>query len=368
MSVAAKLNAIGQEVGQYILERTDPINGILLSLLSRQNCLLLGSPGTSKSYVVKEITGRITGANFFSVLLNKYSVPEEVLGPVSIKALQEDRYERKMDGYLPTAHCGVIDECYKANSSILNSLLGLMNEREYKNGNEWFKSPIISIIGASNETPQDESLNALHDRFMLRYLTKYVSPSAFVNLIDPNLNNKSTKRTTITLAELTQAQKEVLTIAVSRDMLGFVGEFKAKMEREGYLASDRRWKASIQLLQAQAYLNGRNSVEQEDLTLYGNVLWNEMVDADKCQSIVMRLICPDLQGIIESRDAIHILLKSFESKAASEQAFVDLKTQLRSHQERLLKLTGAGVKGEAMKAEINTAISNALTSAVKKRW
>ena len=368
MSVAAKLNSIGQEVGQYILERTDPINGILLSLLSRQNCLLLGSPGTSKSYVVSEITNRITNAKLFSTLFTKFSTMEEIYGAVSIKALQEDKYERQVEGYLPVADVGFIDEIYKANSAIINALLMLMNERTYKNGSQWYKSPLVSIIGASNETIQDDSLGALHDRFMLRYLTKYVSPTAFVNLIDPNLNNKSTKRTTITLAELTQAQKEVLTVSVARDMLEFIGEFKAKMEREQFFASDRRWKASIQLLQASAYLNGRSSVEQEDLMLYGNVLWNEMTDADKCASTVMRLICPDLQAIVESRDAIHILLKSFESKAATEQAFVDLKTQLRSHQERLLKLTGAGVKGETMKAEINTAISNALTSAVKKRW
>lgn len=367
MTIASKLNTIAGEVGSYIFEREDPINGILLSLLSRQNCLLLGSPGTSKSYVVSEITNRITGANLFTALLTRFSTPEEIFGPVSIKALQEDRYERKVEGYLPVSSCSFLDECFKANSAILNALLQLMNERIYKVGTEWHKSPLISIVGASNETPQDEGLSAMYDRFMLRYLTKYVSPSAFVNLIDPTLT-KSIKQTTITLAELAQAQKEVLTIVVSRDMLEFVGEFKAKMEREKFYASDRRWKSSIQLLQASAYLNGRNSVEQEDLMLYGNVLWNEMEDADKCYSTVMRLINPDLEAIIESRDAIHILLKSFESRPATEQAFVDLKTQLRSHQERLLKLTGAGVKGEMMKAEINTAISNALTSAVKKRW
>ncbi|MCE1566830.1 AAA family ATPase, partial [Enterobacter hormaechei] len=91
-----------------------------------------------------------------------------LFGPLSIRALEEDRYERHTDGFLPDATIAFIDEVFKANSAILNALLTLLNERLFDNGAGRQLCPLVSVIGATNEVPDDEVGEAFFDRFLLR--------------------------------------------------------------------------------------------------------------------------------------------------------------------------------------------------------
>jgi MoxR-like ATPase len=111
-------------------------------------------------------------------------VPEELFGPLSIKALEEDRYERHTAGFLPDASVAFIDEVFKANSAILNALLTLLNEREFDNGSGRQRCPLISAIGATNEVPEDEVAEAFFDRFLVRVPVEPVSAAAFDRLLD----------------------------------------------------------------------------------------------------------------------------------------------------------------------------------------
>lgn len=72
------------------------------------------------------------------------------------------------DSYLPDADVAFIDEIFKANSSILNTLLTLLNERSFDNGAGRTTVPLVCLVGASNEMPESEELDALYDRFLLR--------------------------------------------------------------------------------------------------------------------------------------------------------------------------------------------------------
>ena len=105
---------------------------------------------------------------YFERLLTRFSTPEELFGPLSLKALEEDRYERLTDGFLPTAGVAFLDEVFKANSAILNALLTLLNEREFDNGAGRQRTPLVAVVAASNEVPSDEALHAFFDRFLLR--------------------------------------------------------------------------------------------------------------------------------------------------------------------------------------------------------
>lgn len=355
--MSAKFKAIASEIASIFLERDEQIEAVMRAILAGEHVLLLGPPGTAKSATIVELMRRITGANYFEVLLTRFSAPEEVFGPVSIQGLQQDKYERKYEGYLPWAHVGFVDEVFKANSAILNSLLTLMAERKYKCGVQSVQAPLVSLVGASNETPQEDDLSAMYDRFMVRKISRYVSPANIVNLLRPS-TGQSAGNTSLTLQEWEQARRDVRTVTVSEQILEEVAALKATMDHKGFRASDRRWRGSIKLLQACAYLDGRSSVESDDLMVYADVLWDDMDKAKTVADEVGKIVNPAMAAVLEHVDAVEKLLGEFVN-APGEQERINAKLKINQHQAGLRKLK-AGKKGEEAAARIDAMVREAV--------
>src|SRR5580704_4050168 len=208
----SKLSSIREELNHLFLERTDLIDGALCALLSASHVLMIGPPGTAKSMLADELCRRIDGANYFQWLLTKFSTPEEIFGAVSLKSLEQDDYRRVTDHKLPEAHIAFLDEIFKANSSILNALLTLINERLFHNGRERLSVPLITLFGASNELPDEEELTALYDRFMLRFLADYISEEfRFLKMLEAG---RPAVRTRLRFAELEELRRAVADVPV----------------------------------------------------------------------------------------------------------------------------------------------------------
>lgn len=169
MQLYEKFNSIEEELQEFFVEREEVLHGLAVAMLSETNILLLGPPGTAKSMSVRawrdhivasKGTGKKTdeGAKKFEWLLTKFSTPEEIFGPYSIKALsEEDRYSRITVNKLPECHLAFLDEIFKCNSGLLNALLPVLNERVFHNDGIAHKIPLLTVVGASNEIPdQDE--------------------------------------------------------------------------------------------------------------------------------------------------------------------------------------------------------------------
>eukprot|EP00887_Chlorella_sp_A99_P000959 scaffold5.g959.t1 len=162
-----KVRASILDLQSGLLERETEVRLLLLAALCGEHLLLLGPPGTAKSELSRRLSA-LTGGRYFERLLTRFSVPEELFGPLSMRGLENDEYVRQIEGYLPTAEVAFIDEIFKANSAILNALLTLLNERLFDNGSKRLAVPLLCLVGASNELPESEELDALYDRFLIR--------------------------------------------------------------------------------------------------------------------------------------------------------------------------------------------------------
>lgn len=260
-----KIAAAIAHVAQGLVERDAHSRLLVLAALCGEHLLFIGPPGTAKSELARRLNA-VVGGRFFERLLTRFTVPEELFGPLSLAALDEGRYERDTDGYLPTASVAFLDEVFKANSAILNALLGLLNERRFDKGADRIDVPLVSLVGASNETPTEEALQAFHDRFLFRCLVSPVSDQGFAQLLDTDLGQID-PAPHLSAASLVEAQSAAGAIELPEDVRLALFQLREFARGRGIEISDRRWVRIVRALRIAAACDGRRKVELSDLHL-----------------------------------------------------------------------------------------------------
>jgi len=309
-----KLQRISEELKGGLLERNEVIEGALCALLTGCHMLIIGPPGTAKSQLVQMVCSRIEGSEYFQWLLTKFTTPEEIFGAVSLKGLENDEYKRVIKGKMPEAHIAFLDEVFKSSSSILNTLLTIMNERIFYNSRDVIKVPLISLFGASNELPTDEDdLEALYDRFLLRYVVDYiVEDFRFLKML--TVEDAQSSITALKLEELGDCQSKMTEIQISPRILKLISRIRKELNKKGIVLSDRRYKQSTLLLKSKAFLHGRDEVNESDLSILENVLWRDPSELADIKGVIHQL----LHGYRDELRELLIQAKELESYAKRE--------------------------------------------------
>ena len=327
-----KLKAVISELKSNFHERDELIEGAVCALLTSNHVIIIGPPGTAKSQLANELCSRITGTQYFQWLLTKFTTPEEIFGSVSLKGLQNDEYRRVTTNKLAEAHIAFLDEIFKSSSSILNSLLTVINERVYFNGTEKINTPLITLFGASNELPTDEDeLDALYDRFLVRFVVGYIEEDfRFLKMIQGG--DDKNEPTTFSLQELSKLKENVSRVEIPQAVYKILLRIRKELNAKGISLSDRRYKSSVSLIKAKAFINGREMAKEEDIKILENVLWKDPAEIPDIKSTLHSI----LFGYREQLKELYIQAKEIE--AYSKQNWDDEETKIKANIEAQTKL------------------------------
>lgn len=294
--VSQKFSDFVKSLDDSLIERTDEIEMLTVALLTNEHCLMVGAPGTGKT-LLSSYFSKFLDSKMFSILLNKFTTLEELFGAVSFSGLKNDTFERKLDGKAADAGVLVLDEIFKGSSSILNATLALLNERVFHNGGKVVDCPLRIAVGLSNEWPEDESLNALFDRFLFRKIVDPIQSDSGVDRLmfgeigEPLFDS-------ISIEELNAAQKEVAAVTWSKSAKEAFSAIRKECMSNGIIIGDRRLRKSVGACKAVAWLDGRTEVVKEDMIILRHVLWADPSEQPKMvASIVMKYAAPELAEV-----------------------------------------------------------------------
>lgn len=274
--VQEKFATARRELSTSLIEREEEIDLVLTALIAHEHVLLVGPPGTGKSLLLDAVM-RWMNSRKFSILLTKFTCVEEVMGPISLSALKEDRYRRVTTNRLPEAQVCFIDEIWKASSAILNTLLKVLNERVFENDGEALAVPLRLAVAKSNEWPAPETgkeLSALLDRFLIRKTVRPIITSAGRQRLLWHTDHTPRLSAGITLDEVDHAHTAAMTLPWSTEAKEALEAILRELHREGVVPGDRRQFKSVAAARAFAYLEGASAVEPDHLGVLAHVLWD----------------------------------------------------------------------------------------------
>jgi len=356
MMKVEKIKQIEEILSSRYIEREEEIRGLILAALTGQHLFLLGSPGTGKSSLIRDFS-RLCGGKCFSTVLSQFTTPEQLFGVVNLPKLKEGILSFNTEGFLPDSNFAFLDEIWKANSAILNTLLPIMEERIFMNGSSPMKLNLVSLFAASNEMPQPEVM-ALFDRFALRYLVKQVSQEQFVSLLtNGDVNNHHLLEPIISLSELMPLQEEVNAVVVPEDIFQMIGEIRRLCSENGILVSDRRFVRSIKVIKATAFLNERDAVIEDDLEILKNILWDTPENIPQITKIVVTAFSPDM---IKAWEILEEIEKEYNSAVADnnrDSRISRMSAAIAVIKEGIRQLNGLNIKESKKQEFINKARS-----------
>ncbi|RYZ45871.1 MAG: ATPase [Sphingobacteriales bacterium] len=289
-----QLNAVLKYVKEAFIGKDEIVDLLGVSLVARENAFLLGPPGTAKSAIIRLLSQCVEDGKNFEYLLTRFTEPNEIFGPFDIRKLKEGELVTNTEGMMPEASMVFLDEIFNANSAILNSLLMALNEKIFRRGKETKKLPALMFVGASNALPEEESLNALLDRFLIRVKCDYVDPDRLheVLLAGWKLENSQQQSHPVISSEaikVLQAECRKVDLAgIRKEYIDIVHSLR----NTGIKVSDRRAVKLQNLIAASALICGRSEAILSDLWVL-KYIWDTEEQIEILEGIINNIIEKD---------------------------------------------------------------------------
>lgn len=237
---------------------------IILAAIAKEHLLVIGPPGTAKSAVVRRMA-RIMDGNYFEYLLGRFTEPSELFGTVNLKKLREGSVETDTQGMLPEAEIAFLDEVFLGSTAILNTLLGILNERKFRRGHTQTDCPLKICIGASNSLPEDEGLAAFADRFLIRLFIEPIADSFIEDLLVGGWQAEFTHvDSVLSLNELSEMSEHLKNVKLDH-IIPFFADAIRLLRQSGIVLTDRRVVKTLKLIAAAALVNGRLEAQKQDI-------------------------------------------------------------------------------------------------------
>ena len=390
LRIAEKVREVGRSLDERFLDKAELVRLLLVTLVAGEHMLIVGPPGTAKSAMVRHLS-RLVDARYFEYLLTRFSEPNEIFGPIDIKAFREGTYHRRVEAMLPDADIVFLDEIFKSNSAILNALLSILNERRFFTGSASIRVPLSSLYGATNEVPNDDALGAVFDRFLVRASSENLDSFHFHGLVERGLAAEAEALATVGAGRggrpsetpvrplVTLEEIRTLQACLARHLTfpeDFIARYKGlcfQIRSEGVTLSDRRIVKLMKLFAASALVDGRPTVDDGDFFILRHV-WNSVDQIPLCDDIVApvlerhrrdhpderarRTSGHDLDGILAELGVIRGILLGGEPLSD-----VQLFSQLRNLQEIRAALQAIGTEtAQTMAAEVDNLLEGVFES------
>lgn len=338
--VKTKVQQLLEALNEGVFEKEEAIRLSLLTSIAGESIFFLGLPGVAKSLIARRLKFAFKDAKSFEYLMNRFSTPDEVFGPISVTELQKDNYMRIVENYLPDAEVVFLDEIWKAGPAIQNTLLTVLNEKIFRNGKEEIKVKLKGLIAASNELPakndgHNDSVEALWDRFLLRLIIRSIEDEGnFNSMIGDDLNptfDNVKSEMKITSEEYTLWDKKIDAVKIPEEVYKVIDVIRKKIQQENdklgvddipYYISDRRWRKIVRILRTSAFLNNRNEIDLMDCFLIKDCIWNDENEIDTVADIVAESIRNFGYTLTIDIESIQNKIKELKVEVKQESEFI----------------------------------------------
>jgi MoxR-like ATPase len=329
IEIAARFSTeVLEPMKRTFVGKDEVIDLLGICLVGGENLFILGPPGTAKSALVHQLAARMEGRTF-DYLLTRFTEPNELFGPFDIRKLRDGELQTNTEGMLPEASLVFLDELLNANSAILNSLLVALNERVFRRGKETRPLAALMFVGASNHLPEDDALQALFDRFLLRVHCDNVPGERLPDVLTAGwkLATERTAKSALHFDDLSGVQSALATVELAAVRQPFA-ELVHRIRHAGIPVSDRRAVKLQRVIAASALLAGRNEARLSDLWVVRHI-WDTEEQQEVLASLVDQAIAkqtadgadhprarsndgPDVESLARDLDAIADSLKNGE--------------------------------------------------------